>query len=303
MEHQQHDEIKQITLYDVASGLKPQASSPSTWRARYILNYKRLPYKTVYVSYPDIDALWIRLGLSPMDQGPNRPKTFLPVISVPSEDGGPPSVIADSINIAIFLDAEYPDTPRVLPPNTRALQIAFAQNVVISTLAPAIFPFILPRMPATLDPRGAEYYKSTREKWFNIQLDEYYPRSPEAFQAQLDKIHGALDVINRFLEYNRQEGMTVKVDGATSAMEAQNEWVMGSFGPTFADFGIGALLLWVRIVCRDENETEATSGGTGESVAVRIGAGKNEVWEKIATWHGGRWARLTQALEQWKTVD
>jgi hypothetical protein len=66
---------------------------------RYVLNYKRLPYETVYVSYPDISKLWRELGLSPL-AGPG-PSTILPVISVPSTDGGPPSVIADSFNIAL----------------------------------------------------------------------------------------------------------------------------------------------------------------------------------------------------------
>ncbi|CAG7855051.1 SubName: Full=Uncharacterized protein {ECO:0000313/EMBL:CCA75648.1} [Serendipita indica DSM 11827] len=151
-------------LYDVASGLKPQASSPALGEQDIFSTINACPTRLSTSPIPTLMPM-DSSRLSPMDQGPNRPKTFLPVISVPSEDGGPPSVIADSINIAIFLDAEYPDTPRVLPPNTRALQIAFAKR-------------------STLDPRGAEYYKSTREKWFNIQLDEYYPRSPEAFQAQ-----------------------------------------------------------------------------------------------------------------------
>jgi hypothetical protein len=66
---------------------------------RYVLNYKRLPYETVYVSYPNISRLWRELGLSPLS-GPG-PSTILPVISVPSKDGGPPSVIADSFNIAL----------------------------------------------------------------------------------------------------------------------------------------------------------------------------------------------------------
>jgi hypothetical protein len=66
---------------------------------RYVLNYKKLPYETVYVSYPDISKLWRELGLSPL-AGPG-PSTILPVISVPSKDGCPPSVIADSFNIAL----------------------------------------------------------------------------------------------------------------------------------------------------------------------------------------------------------
>ena len=66
---------------------------------RYVLNYKGLPYETIYVSYPDISKLWKELGLSPL-AGPG-PSTILPLISVSSTDGGPPSVIADSFNIAL----------------------------------------------------------------------------------------------------------------------------------------------------------------------------------------------------------
>ncbi|THU99187.1 hypothetical protein K435DRAFT_795080 [Dendrothele bispora CBS 962.96] len=36
--------------------------SPNTWKVRYILNYKRIPYQTVMLGYPDIEPTMKKVG-------------------------------------------------------------------------------------------------------------------------------------------------------------------------------------------------------------------------------------------------
>lgn len=43
----------EIILYDLACE-KNECFSPVVWRIRLILNYKRIPYKTVFLEFPDI---------------------------------------------------------------------------------------------------------------------------------------------------------------------------------------------------------------------------------------------------------
>jgi len=43
-----------IVLYDLAS-TKGTCFSPAVWRIRLMLNYKRIPYKTVWLEFPDIE--------------------------------------------------------------------------------------------------------------------------------------------------------------------------------------------------------------------------------------------------------
>lgn len=44
----------EIVLYDLAS-TKNICFSPVVWRIRMMLNYKKIPYKTVFLEMPDIE--------------------------------------------------------------------------------------------------------------------------------------------------------------------------------------------------------------------------------------------------------
>lgn len=58
--------MTEITLYDLAC-TKNVCFSPVVWRIRLILNYKQIPYKTVFLEFPDIEptlkALYRSLSL------------------------------------------------------------------------------------------------------------------------------------------------------------------------------------------------------------------------------------------------
>lgn len=43
----------QLILYDLAC-TKNVCFSPAVWRIRMMLNYKQLPYKTIFLEFPDI---------------------------------------------------------------------------------------------------------------------------------------------------------------------------------------------------------------------------------------------------------
>ena len=43
-----------IVLYDLAC-TKNVSFSPSVWRIRLMLNYKNIPYNTVFLEFPDIE--------------------------------------------------------------------------------------------------------------------------------------------------------------------------------------------------------------------------------------------------------
>lgn len=48
------DRQPEIVLYDLAC-TKNVCFSPVVWRIRLMLNYKRIPYKTVFVEFQDIE--------------------------------------------------------------------------------------------------------------------------------------------------------------------------------------------------------------------------------------------------------
>ncbi|KAG8778576.1 hypothetical protein FRC15_010669 [Serendipita sp. 397] len=83
-------------------------------------------------------------------------------------------------------------------------------------------------------------------------------------------------------------GVSVDVGGGVKlGRTGETHWVMGPIGPTFADFALGGILYWIQSV---ENPAEDGEGkrGTGE------------LWSKIKTWNGGRWAKLMDSLAPWQ---
>ncbi|KAK0497590.1 hypothetical protein EDD18DRAFT_1072736 [Armillaria luteobubalina] len=164
---------KTIIFYDIPSKLPIKACSPNTWKARYALNFKGIPYRTEWIEFPDIEALYQRLGVL---AGATQKDGVTPYYSLPLiHDLSTGTVISDSAAIAEYLDTTYPDTPRLFPPGTRALHAAF--RVAFETqLLKAITPLLVPAANAVLNPPSEAFFRKTREEAFGKTLEEMDPR-------------------------------------------------------------------------------------------------------------------------------
>ncbi|KAJ1307257.1 hypothetical protein OPQ81_001370 [Rhizoctonia solani] len=137
-----------IIFYDILS--EHGTWSPNTYKTRLTLNYKRLPYRVEYVSYPDIAPKLKELGVRATNPTAYIAYT-LPMIADPSPDpSGRPTYIVESFDIAVYLDKTYP-APKYPVVNEVALAIL-----------PCLFP--LTARAGFLDERGREYYLKTREE-------------------------------------------------------------------------------------------------------------------------------------------
>ncbi|KAL1718246.1 hypothetical protein EV715DRAFT_273668 [Schizophyllum commune] len=125
--------MQEIILYDIQS--KVGAYSSTTWRARYALGYKRLPFHTIWVEIPDIPDVCRRIGAPPTNKSPNASDQYsLPVIQDPNTG----RCISDSFKIAVYLDEVYPDTPLLFPHRDLGLQKAFQDSfhcIFLSSIA------------------------------------------------------------------------------------------------------------------------------------------------------------------------
>jgi len=182
-----------IILYDIPSLVPGNAWSPNPWKARAVLNYKRIPYRTEWVEYPDIAGLSKKLGINPTSQKKDGgPLYTLPAIHDPSTG----IYMADSLAIAEYLEKTYPDTPSVFPDNTVALQKAFEptfrQNIS------SVFSFIIPAVYPKLNPASKEYFRRTREISFGKKLEDLVPTGNDrteawgSFKKGMDTIHSYL---------------------------------------------------------------------------------------------------------------
>ena len=86
--------VEPIVFFDIPSLAKGKAWSPNTWKVRYVrdlelivigtdavlrrfcLNIKNIPYKTVWVEFPDIENLCKKIGAEATGESPTAGRTI-----------------------------------------------------------------------------------------------------------------------------------------------------------------------------------------------------------------------------------
>ncbi|KAJ3891488.1 hypothetical protein GG344DRAFT_47287 [Lentinula edodes] len=216
-----------IVFYDIPVAESNICWSPNTWKTRYSLNYKGLSYRTEWIEYPDIEALCIKIGAAPTDVKADgiTPYYTLPVIYDPSTD----KTISDSFAIALYLDTAYPDTPKLFPSGTQALQEAFVQYVNSRCI---------PRLAQFLRPAVQEYFRRTREALYNVKIEEWAPQGE-----------------NRAREWKRLRKALISLDGhyREAKEETGGDFLCG-VDPTFVDFALAGILQWSKHILGAESE-------------------------------------------------
>ncbi|KAF9564189.1 hypothetical protein CPC08DRAFT_272712 [Agrocybe pediades] len=222
-----------IILYDIPSKLPIKAWSPNTWKTRFCLNYKGLPYRTEWVEYPDIAEHAKKHGLKPT--GEKNPWDGGPYYSLPAiHDEATGIYISDSWLIAEYLEKQYPDTPSVFPNNTKGLQEALG-NTYDSLLDP-LWNFILPLTAGRLNPRSEEYFIRTRSLAFGKPLAEVLPTGEQATTewAQIKEIMN-------------------KVDGWFAKTDDKGPFILGDV-ISWADFEIAGNKIWMKVIWGEDSE-------------------------------------------------
>ncbi|SJK98988.1 uncharacterized protein ARMOST_02269 [Armillaria ostoyae] len=119
-----------ITLYDLPTKTVP--GTVITWRTRYALNLKKLPFQVVDVELPDVEALAKKIGAAPT------------------------STKSDA-----YLDKTYPSSGHVLiPTGTMTLQLAFS-SAVVDIFTP-FEPFFDHNITIKMNDATAEYFMRVR---------------------------------------------------------------------------------------------------------------------------------------------
>ncbi|KAK0457237.1 uncharacterized protein EV420DRAFT_1549514 [Desarmillaria tabescens] len=221
---------KTIVFYDIPSKLPINACSPNTWKARYALNFKGLPYRTEWIEFPDIEALYKRLGVSA--SATHWSDGVTPYYSLPLiHDLSTGAIVSDSAAIAEYLDVTYPDTPRLFPPGTQALHAAFTV-AFHAQLLKAITPLLVPAANAVLNPRSEVFFRKTREKAFGMTLEDMDPRG-ECREKQWALVERDLGEVDKWI---------AKGDA----------FVTGNV-PTFADITVCGWMLSFRIIFGEDS--------------------------------------------------
>ena len=133
------------------------------------MNYKGIPYTTVWVDYPDIAPLSKKIGAPPTNTAANGlPQYTLPAIYDPNTK----TAVSESAVIARYLDKTYPDKPTLIPSEADALHAAF--NAAFgAALVPDLLQIMLPASHAQLRAKSDKYFRTTREAFFGAKLEEF----------------------------------------------------------------------------------------------------------------------------------
>ncbi|KAI9058482.1 glutathione transferase FuA class [Trametes sanguinea] len=233
-----------ILFYDIPGKTAHQkAWSPNTWKTRYCLNFKGLPYKTVWVEYPDIEAVCRKIGAAATEQkADGSPYYTLPVIYDPNTK----KAISESAAIARYLDKTYPDTSRLIPYETDALHAAF-NYAFRRTLLPDLGKIMIPETAKCLLPRSEAYFRATREVMFGSKLEDISPPGPKR-DEHWNGVKKALRTFTQWLE----------ADGTDKLF-----FLGDKIG--YADIIVAGFLVWIRIVLGADSkewaDIKASDGG------------------------------------------
>ncbi|KAJ5518654.1 hypothetical protein N7453_001076 [Penicillium expansum] len=206
-----------IVLYDLAC-TKNVCFSPVVWRIRLMLNYKSIPYKTIFLEFPDIEPTLKGLGLV---LGESVSKYTVPAIHhVPTN-----TYMMDSLPIAEFLESTYPNPP---VPLTSELGLEI-ETKARSVLGKAIYSSVMPREIRILSPRSQEFFRRTREASLGHRLEDLLDGDRE--ERVWDGVSDAMGAVGQLLR-------THKADGP---------FVLGAL-PSYTDFFIAGSLQCIRVI-------------------------------------------------------
>ncbi|KAI4122839.1 MAG: hypothetical protein LQ338_005591 [Usnochroma carphineum] len=182
-------EFTDIVLFDLASR-DHRAWSPNPWKTRLVLNYKRLPYTTHWLEYPDIEPTLKSLGVPANPEGTTNYTPYtVPTIRFP--DG---TYVMDSRKIASALEERYPSPPLHLS----APELAKIEELVPALIAP-LGGVTLPKVPRNLlNERSAQYFNETRSKRFGMPLDQF--EREKGGDAQWEEVRPTITQVGELLK-------------------------------------------------------------------------------------------------------
>lgn len=193
--------------------------------SRFILNYKRLHYRTVWVEFPDVEATLRGIGAPPSSTKPDgRPIYCLPVIVDPTRNSKAPHILSNAHTIAEYLEASYPARP-VFPEGSRALQTLFV-HYIEEVLAKPLLPIMVPLTHDRLPERTQSHFHSARA---TTPLPHPLPPGPQREHAW-GVVKAQFDCLALVLDKNTGDGDGVVVQG---------------YQVSYADFALCAMLLWI----------------------------------------------------------
>jgi glutathione S-transferase len=191
------------------------------------------------------------------------PHYTLPAIYDPITKTG----LTDSLAIALYLDAKYPDTPKLIPEGTLTFHKAW--GTAFNTNLDALWQFVMPKVTWALNEPSAIYFRKRMLGMFKVSMEELYPA--EGSDKRKEEWKKLEDGFGRIANWYG--------DGSSNEDNTTFVFIRGGEDQVcFADMALGGFIIWIRILFGRESEE----------------------WKDVEKWHGGRWGRMMKALEKYE---
>ncbi|THU79313.1 hypothetical protein K435DRAFT_973217 [Dendrothele bispora CBS 962.96] len=180
-----------ITLYDMKTlhtGTR-RGLSPHTWKVRFALRFKGIPYTLKCIEIGDIEATAKSIGALPTGKKVDgSPRYTVPFI----QDSKTGKIISESFEIIEYLDVAYPETISMIPKGTRVLQGYFA-DAVYKIIGTQILPVYASAMPTP-------YQTRETTEWFRINRPQFTKLSPEQEKEGWEKFRSELGELAKLMK-------------------------------------------------------------------------------------------------------
>lgn len=196
-----------IILYDLAAADECVRFSPYCWRTKMALRHKGIKFETIPWRFTDKEAI--------APSGSSR----VPVLA----DGD--KWIADSWNIALYLDEAYPERPLMDGDTIRSL-CKFVNSWCDISVNKALRPLALLQVFAILHDKDKDYFRKSRETMLGMSLED---TCADQALAQTE-----------FIEVM-----------ALAEQELSTQLYLGGDAPCYADYALFGSLKWVHTLSGD----------------------------------------------------
>ena len=198
-----------ITLYELTGGDETRPFSPHCWKVVLALAHKGLDFDRVAVPFTAVQEVEDHFG-----------KT-VPVLR--DDD----RVLADSFDIALYLDEAYPDRPSLFGGGAGPAYARFVEAWALTQLHTAIGGRLLLDIYKILEPEDQIYFRHSRETRFGKTLEQVV----EASQQKAEELTARLDPLRAMFKHQP---------------------FIGGDAPLFADYIVFGAFQWARVCSAQE---------------------------------------------------
>lgn len=254
-----------LTVFDIPYDVPGRSWSPNGLKTIITVGLKGLPYHVEWVEYPDIADVMRKHNIGPTGKKRDGSDAYtLPaIIDIDDATGNVKAAMAESAEIAKYLDDAYPDQgPRLFPENDE-MRVRIKREV--DGLFMSFFPLLVLMLKAT-HPR---LHEVARDHFSKARASDLY----DAFHtATLEEIVLPTEKVAEMWEGSKQ--CFGKWDQKYAETDGEGIWFFGR-SVSFVDVAVGAVIGWVRNVHGEDSQQ----------------------WKEVAGWNGGRWSGLLKALQ------